>query len=85
MPHALDMPPLKTGAMESPSPVAPLGAKGMGEGGGGGIHCLGAAIQDALRGAGRAIVYDSCNPPHRVWSMLRDPESTRANVAVESR
>ena len=49
VPHALDMPPLRTGAMESPSPVAPLGAKGMGEGGGGGIHCICAAIQDALR------------------------------------
>ena len=47
------MPPLKTGAMESPSPVAPLGAKGMGEGGGGGIHCICAAIQDALRRGGR--------------------------------
>ena len=45
------MPPLKTGAMESPSPVAPLGAKGMGEGGGGGIHCICAAIQDALASA----------------------------------
>ena len=51
VPHALDMPPLKTGAMESPSPVAPLGAKGMGEGGGGGIHCICSAIQDALRPA----------------------------------
>ena len=53
VPHALDMPPLKTGAMESPSPVAPLGAKGMGEGGGGGIHCICAAIQDALARGGR--------------------------------
>ncbi len=85
VPHAMDMPPLKTGAMESPSPVAPLGAKGMGEGGGGGIHCICAAIQDALQAAGKPIVYTSCNPPHRVWSMLRDPEATRANVSVESR
>jgi 2-furoyl-CoA dehydrogenase large subunit len=85
VPHALDMPPLKTGAMESPSPVAPLGAKGMGEGGGGGIHCICAAIQDALRPAGKAIVSTSCNPPHRVWEMLRDPASTRANVEVVSR
>ena len=53
VPHMLDMPPLKTGAMESPSPVAPLGAKGMGEGGGGGIHCICAAIQDALASAGK--------------------------------
>ena len=40
VPHALDVPALKTGAIESPSPFSPLGAKGMGEGGGGGIHCI---------------------------------------------
>jgi len=85
VPHALDIPPLKTGAIESPSPVTPLGAKGMGEGGGGGIHCVCSAIQDALRPAGRPIVYDSCNPYRRVWEMLRDPESTRANVEVRSK
>ncbi|TML67419.1 MAG: xanthine dehydrogenase family protein [Actinobacteria bacterium] len=85
VPHALDVPSLKTGSIESASPVTPLGAKGMGEGGGGGIHCICSAIQDALRPAGRPIVYDSCNPYHRVWEMLRDPESTRANVEVVSR
>lgn len=85
VPHALDMPPLKTGAIESPSPFTPLGTKGMGEGGGGGIHCICAAIQDALRAAGGAIVSDSHNPYHRVWEMLRDPEATRANVEVVSR
>jgi len=85
VPHALDVPPLKTGSIESPSPTNPLGTKGMGEGGGGGIHCICSAIQDALRPAGRPIVYDSCNPYHRVWEMLRDPESTRANVEVRSR
>jgi 2-furoyl-CoA dehydrogenase large subunit len=85
VPHALDVPELKTGAIESPSPVTPLGAKGMGEGGGGGIHCVCSAIQDALRPAGRPIVYDSCNPYHRIWGMLRDPESTRANVEVRSK
>ena len=82
VPHALDVPPLKTGAIESPSPFSPLGSKGMGEGGGGGIHCICSAIQDALKPAGAPIVYDSCNPYHRVWSMLQDPESTRANVTV---
>jgi 2-furoyl-CoA dehydrogenase large subunit len=85
VPHTMDMPPLKTGAMESPSPVAPLGAKGMGEGGGGGIHCICAAIQDALRPAGKPIVSISCNPPHRVWAMLQDPAASRAGVSVESR
>ena len=43
------------------------------------------AAVDALRAAGGAIVYDSCNPAHRVWSMLQDPQATRANVSVTSR
>ena len=54
VPHALDMPPLKTGAIESPSPFSPLGTKGMGEGGGAGIHAVCAALQDALRTASAA-------------------------------
>ena len=59
VPHALDMPPLKTGNIESPSPFTPLGTKGMGEGGGAGIHAICAAVQDALRGHGGAKVQDS--------------------------
>ena len=38
-------------------------------------------VQDALRGNGGALVYDSCNPYHRVWEMLNDP-STGARVEV---
>ena len=34
----------------------------------------------AARRRAAPIVYDSCNPAHRVWSMLQDPEATRANV-----
>lgn len=82
VPHALDMPPLHTGALESPSPFTELGTKGMGEGGGAGIHAICAAVQDALRGHGDAIVWDSCNPYHRVWEMLRHPEPTRDLVEV---
>ncbi|MFN0155098.1 MAG: xanthine dehydrogenase family protein molybdopterin-binding subunit [Gaiella sp.] len=85
VPHALDMPPLKTAAIESPSPFTPLGTKGMGEGGGGAVHCVCSAVQNALASAGGAIVYDSHNPYHRVWEMLNDPERTRANVEVASR
>ena len=81
VPHALDMPPLQTGYIESPSPFTPLGTKGMGEGGGAGIHAVCAAIQDALRGHGDAIVYDSWNPYQRVWEMLEHPERTRELVA----
>jgi len=85
VPHTLDMPPLKTGFIESPSPTNELGTKGMGEGGGAGIHAVCAAVQDALRPAGAPIVYDSCNPYWRIWEMLQDPEATRANVEVVSR
>ena len=85
VPHALDMPPLRTDYIESTSPFTPLGAKGMGEGGGAGIHAVCAAIQDALRPAGRPVVTDSCNPYHRVWELLTNPERSRAGVEVESR
>ena len=85
VPHALDMPPLQTGAIESPSPFTPLGTKGMGEGGGGGIHCICAAIQDALRAVGAPIVTDSHNPYHRVWELIRHPERSRQSVEVRSR
>jgi 2-furoyl-CoA dehydrogenase large subunit len=77
------MPPLKTGYIESPSPFTPLGAKGMGEGGGAGLSAVCSALQDALKSRGGAIVWDSCNPPHRVWEMLQNPEQSRANVRVE--
>jgi CO/xanthine dehydrogenase Mo-binding subunit len=82
VPHALDMPPLRTGYIESPSPFTPLGTKGMGEGGGAGIHAVCAAIQDALRGHGDAIVYDSWNPYKRVWELLEHPERSRGLVEV---
>lgn len=85
VPHALDMPPLRTAAIESPSPFTPLGTKGMGEGGGGGIHCVCSGLQDALSSVGKPVVSDSHNPYHRVWAMMRDPEATRANVEVVSR
>ena len=82
VPHAMDMPPLKTGATESPSPFTPLGTKGMGEGGGAGIHAVCAAVQDALRGHGDAIVADSCNPYHRVWELLEHPGEAGGRVSV---
>ena len=85
VPHALDMPPLQTGNIESPSPFTSLGTKGMGEGGGAGIHAVCAALQDALSSRGKPIVHDSCNPYHRVWELLSDPESSRQRVSVEAR
>jgi CO/xanthine dehydrogenase Mo-binding subunit len=71
VPHSLDMPPLATGAIESPSPFTPLGTKGMGEGGGAGIHAVCAAIQDATG----QVVTDSHNPYQRVWRLLQEASS----------
>jgi 2-furoyl-CoA dehydrogenase large subunit len=82
VPHALDMPPLKTGFIESPSPFSSLGTKGMGEGGGAGIHAVCAALQDALRPLGNPIVTESHNPYHRVWELIQDPAASRAGVEV---
>jgi len=83
VPHALDMPDIKTAYIESPSPFNDLGTKGMGEGGGAAIHAVCAAIQDALRAAGLpAVVYDSHNPAERVWRMIRNPEESAALVEV---
>ena len=82
VPHAMDMPPLKTAAIESPSPFTPLGTKGMGEGGGAAIHAMCAAIQDALRPLGAPIVTDSCNPPFRVFDLIDDPTASRQGLEV---
>jgi 2-furoyl-CoA dehydrogenase large subunit len=82
VPHAMDVPPLRTGAIESPSPFTPLGTKGMGEGGGAAIHAVCAALQDALRPLGAPIVSESCNPPFRVYELIRDPEASRRGLEV---
>jgi CO/xanthine dehydrogenase Mo-binding subunit len=73
VPHALDMPPMKNGYIESASPFSPLGAKGMGEGGGAGIHAVCSALQDALKSRGAPTIWRSCNPPHAVWEHLQNP------------
>ena len=73
VPHALDMPPMKNGFIESESPFTPLGAKGMGEGGGAGIHAVCAALQNALGSRGEGpIVWRSCNPYEGVWDLLAE-------------
>ena len=82
--HALDMPDLSVGSVECPSPFTPFGAKGLGEGGGGGLHAVAAAIQDALSRAGGGIVHDSFNPSERVWRMLHLPDESRALVEVQT-
>jgi len=85
VPHAMDMPDVKTASIESPSPFNDLGTKGMGEGGGAGIHAVCAAIQDALRGAGvDAVVTDSHNSSERVWRLMQSAEESKRHVEVVS-
>lgn len=81
--NALDVPHLKTGNIETPSPFTPNGAKGMGEGGGAPLHAVCSAIQDALRSYGNAVVLDSHNPSERIFNMMENPERFRSKVRVK--
>jgi CO/xanthine dehydrogenase Mo-binding subunit len=81
---ALDVPHIKTDAIESPSPFSPTGAKGMGEGGGAPLHAVCSAIQDAL-GPNGPIVVETFNSAERVWGLLRAAAQTARGVSVTSR
>jgi 2-furoyl-CoA dehydrogenase large subunit len=79
-----DTPMFKTDNLPCPSPFTPTGSKGMGEGGGGPLHAVCSALQDAL-GPG-VVVTDSHNPTERVWRLLNaPPESARDGAEVTSR
>lgn len=69
-PTALDVPTFEVGALETPSPFTPLGAKGVGEGGS--IPSLAAitnSVEDALRPLG--VTFTSLPlTPFRVWQAI---------------
>jgi len=79
---ALNMPELKCERTETPSPFSFNGAKGCGEGGGGPLHCVSAAIQDALHSEG-VIVTDSHNSPSILMEAIANPN--RAEVVTVRR
>jgi len=81
---SLDVPPIKTSHVETPSPFTPNGAKGMGEGGGAPLHAICSAIQDALDN-GAPIVSDTHNPWERVYNLLHAEPGSPRGVTVESR
>jgi CO/xanthine dehydrogenase Mo-binding subunit len=82
---AMDIPDIKSGSLESPSPFTPNGAKGMGEGGGAPLHAVCSAIQDALRPED-AIVSDSHNSWERVYRLLHSGERHEPRgVSIASR
>jgi carbon-monoxide dehydrogenase large subunit len=70
IPCALDLPPIETDRTETPTPLNPLGAKGVGESGTiGAPIAVANAVRDALRSVGAAPL----DPPflaHKVWQAL---------------
>jgi CO/xanthine dehydrogenase Mo-binding subunit len=79
-----DTPMFKTDNLPQPSPFTPTGSKGMGEGGGGPLHAVCSALQDAL-GPG-VVVTDSHNPTERVWRLLNaPPAAATAGARVTTR
>ena len=80
---ALNIPDVKYGHIETPSPFTFNGAKGMGEGGGGPLPAVSAALQDALFGEG-IIIQDSHHSPPAVFEVMREANREQV-VSVESR
>ena len=72
MPSAADLPPIETRRTETPSPLNPIGAKGIGQSGA--IGAPGAVINAVLDALAPLGVRDLNPPftPERVWSALRD-------------
>jgi CO/xanthine dehydrogenase Mo-binding subunit len=83
---ALNMPKVKYGHVETPSPHSYSGAKGMGEGGAAPIHTISAALQDALFSEG-IIIEDSFNNADSLYRAIVGKEIGQASqlVRVENR
>ncbi len=83
---AMNMPAIKYGHIETPSPHSYSGAKGMGEGGAAPIHTISAALQDALFSEG-IIIEDSFNNADTLFRALVAKEIYQSGklVKVEQR
>ena len=83
---AMNMPKVKYGHIETPSPHSYSGAKGMGEGGAAPIHTISAALQDALFSQG-VIIEDSFNNADSLFRALVKKEMGQAKrlIKVERR
>ena len=82
MPHATDLPAFETGHTEIPTPLNPLGARGVGEGATiGATPAVVNAVLDALAPLG---VTDMSMPitPMRVWQALERAREGRGGPAV---
>jgi len=83
---AMNMPDVRYGHIETPSPHSYSGAKGMGEGGAAPIHTISAALQDALFSSG-IVINDSFNNADTLYRALVRKEIYQARdlVTVEKR
>jgi hypothetical protein len=79
----MNMPKVKYGHIETPSPHSYSGAKGMGEGGAAPIHTISAALQDALFANG-IIIDDSFNNANSLFRAMT-AKGSRQLVKVEKR
>lgn len=80
---AMNMPDLRYGHLETPSPFSYNGAKGMGEGGAAPLHTICAALQDALHSKGMVISnsHNSGDTIFQSFERIRrgsEPQSVRA-------
>src|SRR6185369_1161404 len=73
---AVNMPKVKYGHIQTPSPHSYSGAKGMGEGGAAPIHTISAALQDALFDEG-IIIDDSFNNANSMFRAIVSKEVGR--------
>jgi carbon-monoxide dehydrogenase large subunit len=82
LPHAVNIPHLELDSTETPSPVNPLGAKGVGEAGTiGSTPAIVAAIVDALAPYGVRHI-DMPIKPEVVWQLIKNgPKKTSAGAA----
>ncbi len=79
---AVNMPTIKYGHIQTPSPHSYSGAKGMGEGGAAPIHTISAALQDALFSNG-IIIEDSFNNADSLFRALVVKEICQAEKLVK--
>jgi 2-furoyl-CoA dehydrogenase large subunit len=81
---AVNIPIIKYGDIQTPSPHSYNGAKGMGEGGAAPLHAISAALQDALFDKG-IVIDDSHQTADSIFRALQQPKAgeMRVNVTVE--
>jgi len=79
---AMNMPKVKYGHIETPSPHSYSGAKGMGEGGAAPVHTISAALQDALFSSG-IIIGDSFNNADTLFRAMVGREIYQADKLVK--